>query len=409
MNPSEFKQYVDAACNLLADRGIADVFIGEVRGKLMENPDFTAEQIQYFTDTVYIHYQRSRVAPGEPVGTVAAQSIGEPGTQMTLRTFHYAGVAEFSVTQGLPRLLEIVDARRNPSTPVMDIYLEEEYRGSAARAKEVNQNIEQLRISDISDDVELDLVDMTLMIHLLPEVMAAKNVTIEDIEKKLKKFKKKGDIEVDEDLDQILINPEIEELPKLQKQREKILKTIIKGTRGIKRSAVAKIKNQDTGDDEWIIKTEGSNLAEILKIPGVDIVRTTTNHIHEVEKYLGIEAAREVIIRESNGVLEEQGLDVDIRHLLCMADLMTVSGTIQQIGRHGISGTKQSVLARAAFEVTIKQLINASISGEEEALMGIPENVIIGQLVEAIGTGSIDLMMDMGKCQELMNERMDAQ
>ena len=68
-------------------------------------------------------YERSSVSPGEAVGTVSAQSIGEPGTQMTLRTFHYAGVVELSVPLGLPRLIEIIDAKRTPKNTIMTVYL----------------------------------------------------------------------------------------------------------------------------------------------------------------------------------------------------------------------------------------------------------------------------------------------
>ena len=182
--------------------------------------------------------------------------------------------------------------------------------------------------------------------------------------------------------------------------KEKIAKTLIRGVRQIKRGMIKKENNE-----EWVIQTEGTNFVDVIKIEGVDATRTYSNHIHEIEKNLGIEAAREVIIREATQVLHDQSLDVNIRHLNCMADLMTSSGSIQQIGRHGISGTKESVLARAAFEVTIKQLLQASIAGEEEKLLGIPENVIVGQLVPIIGTGSIDLMMDFTESMKLLAKR----
>ena len=345
--------------------------------------------------------------PGEPVGTVAAQSIGEPGTQMTLRTFHYAGVSEFSVTQGLPRLIEIVDARRNPSTPIMSIFLDEEHRFDKKKARFVHSQIEQIKFDTISSEIEIDLTEYTINISLIDELLEDKNITIEDIKKKLKKFDKKG-IEYDEEYNMIVINPNTEDLQKLQKTKEKISKTLIQGVRGIKRGMIHKQYTDLCPEGEYSIQTEGTNLGDILtKIEGIDKTRTTSNHIHEIEKFLGIEAAREIIIREAVSVLQDQSLDVNIRHLNCMADLMCVSGEIQQIGRHGISGTKTSVLARAAFEVTIKQLINASISGEEEKLQGIPENVIVGQLVPVIGTGSIDLTIDFNEAYKMLNRNVE--
>ena len=321
-------------------------------------------------------------------------------THNTLRTFHYAGVSDFSVTQGLPRLIEIVDARRNPSTPIMTIYLDEKHRYDVEKAKEVHSHIEQIKFETITSEVEIDLTEYSLNLSFIDDLMEDKNITIDDVMKKLKKFKKKGSIEYDEEMDMVIINPDTEDLQKLQKLREKIIKTLIRGVRGIKRGMIKK------EGDEWVIQTEGTNLGDVLiKIEGVDATRTYCNHIHEIEKYLGIEAARQTIIQEAVSVLEDQSLDVNIRHLSSMADLMCVSGQIQQIGRHGISGTKESVLARAAFEVTIKQLINASISGEEEKLMGIPENVIVGQLVPTIGTGSIELTMDFKETMRLLQNR----
>ncbi len=387
---------IDEGLEFLREHGLQDFYLNKVQ-EIITNEDFHGEEIDYFIKEIYTNYKRALVLPGEPVGTVAAQSIGEPGTQMTLRTFHYAGVSEFSVTQGLPRLIELVDARRNPSTPIMSIYLDEEHRHNVKKARKVHSQIEQIKIETITSDAEIDLTEYTLNLSMIPDLMEDKDISYDDILLKLKKYKKKGEIEVDEEMDMVIINPDTEDLQKLQKLKEKVMKTLIRGLRGIKRGMIKK------ENDEWTIQTEGTNLGDVLiKIDGIDATRTYSNHIHEIEKYLGIEAARQTIINEAVSVLEDQSLDVNIRHLNCMADLMCASGSIQQIGRHGISGTKESVLARAAFEVTIKQLINASIAGEEEKLQGIPENVIVGQLVPTIGTGSIDLTMDFAETLRLL-------
>jgi len=393
---------IEKGVEFLKSYGLPDIYLNHVR-ETIEKEGFKDDEIDYFIKEIYTNYKRSLVVPGEPVGTVAAQSIGEPGTQMTLRTFHYAGVSEFSVTQGLPRLIEIVDARRNPSTPIMRIFLDEKHRFDKKKARFVHSQIEQIKFDTISSEIEIDLTEYTINISLIDELLEDKNITIDDIKKKLKKYDKKG-IEYDEEYNMIVINPNTEDLQKLQKTKEKISKTLIQGVRGIKRGMIHKQYTDLCPEGEYSIQTEGTNLGDILtKIEGIDATRTTSNHIHEIEKFLGIEAAREIIIREAVSVLKDQSLDVNIRHLNCMADLMCVSGEIQQIGRHGISGTKTSVLARAAFEVTIKQLINASISGEEEKLQGIPENVIVGQLVPVIGTGSIDLTIDFNEAYKLLN------
>lgn len=396
--------HLEVGLNFLRAHGLQDHYLNQVQ-EIIEKEKFTGEEIDYFVKEIFTNFKRALVLPGEPVGTVAAQSIGEPGTQMTLRTFHYAGVSDFSVTQGLPRLIELVDARRNPSTPIMTIYLDENHRHDIQAAKRVHSLIEQLKIETITSEVEIDLTEYSVNLILIDDLMEDKNVTVDELLKKLSKYKKKGSLDYDEEYNMIILNPETEDLQKLQKMKEKISKTLIRGVRGIKRGMIKKEESQD-GSWEWVIQTEGSNLGDVLtQIEGVDPTRTFCNHIHEIDKYLGIEAARNIIIREAVSVLEDQSLDVNIRHLNCMADLMCSSGKIQQIGRHGISGTKESVLARAAFEVTIKQLIKASISGEEERLQGIPENVIVGQLVPTIGTGSIELTMDFTETARLLSDQ----
>ncbi|TXT63789.1 MAG: DNA-directed RNA polymerase subunit A'' [Promethearchaeota archaeon] len=381
----------------LHEDGIPKDLIDDIRERLSE-VELEEEQLEYLLNKVYINYNNAVVEASEPVGTIAAQSIGEPGTQMTLRTFHYAGVEEFSVTQGLPRLIEIVDARRFPSTPNMTIYLTEEYREEEKEAIKVHNRIEQIRIEQITHDVDLDFVDWNIVINLIPEICERKGIDIDEIPEVLKRYKKKGTIK--REGSSIIIDPGIEDLQKLQKLREKILKKVVKGVRGIKRGLLTPSED----NSEWIIKTEGTNLSGVVQIEGVDAARTVSNHLHEVEKLFGIEAARNLIINEAKSVLEQQGLDVDLRHLLILADLMCSTGTIQSIGRHGISGSKTSVFARAAFEVTVNQLLDAGIYGEEERLLGIPENVIVGQVCP-IGTGRVEIQFDIDKNLELIKNR----
>ena len=389
------KKLEESLQELLND-DIPENLVNAIRKKIKDEP-LEEEQLEYFLNKIYVNYNNAIVETSEPVGTVAAQSIGEPGTQMTLRTFHYAGVEEFSVTQGLPRLIEIVDARRFPSTPQMEVYLEEEYRGTEAKAIEVHNRIEQIRIEQITHDVDLDFVNWNIVLNVIPEICEKKGIDIDEIPDILKRYKKKGTIK--REGNSIIIDPGIEDLQSLQKIREKILKKVVKGIRGIKRGLLTPTEN----NEEWVIKTEGTNLQGVVQIEGVDNTRTFSNHIHEVEKLYGIEAARNMIIKEALKVLEQQGLDVDLRHLLILSDLMCHTGTIQSIGRHGISGSKSSVFARAAFEVTVNQLLDAGLYGEEERLLGIPENVIIGQVCP-IGTGRTKIQFDLDANLEILKK-----
>ncbi len=390
-------KYLEERLKELEGDGIPEDLINKIREKLSEE-ELEKEQLEYLLNKIYINFTNALVETSEPVGTVAAQSIGEPGTQMTLRTFHYAGVEEFSVTQGLPRLIEIVDARRFPSTPQMTIYLEKPYNESEDKAIEVHNRIEQIRIEQITHDVDLDFVNWNIVINLIPEICEKKGIEINEIPEILKRYKKKGTIK--REGTSIIVDPGIEDLQSLQKLREKILKKVVKGIRGVKRGLLTP---SDDGK-EWIIKTEGTNMQSVIQIEGVDVTRTVSNHIHEVEKLYGVEAARQMIILEAQKVLEQQGLDVDLRHLLILSDLMCYSGSIQSIGRHGISGSKSSVFARAAFEVTVNQLLDAGLYGEEERLLGIPENVIVGQ-ISPIGSGRVAVMFDLDANLEILKKK----
>ncbi|MCS7364377.1 MAG: DNA-directed RNA polymerase subunit A'' [archaeon GB-1867-035] len=357
--------------------------IDELKEKLRE-VEVTAEELDEILREVVLAYKRSLVEPGEAVGVVAAQSIGEPGTQMTLRTFHYAGVREFNVTLGLPRLIELVDARRVPSTPMMTVYLDEEHKYDEEKAKEVGRRIETTLIENVTRSVEVDLISGSIILDLDEELMEDKGVDVEFIEKVLKKLKV-GDVIIAGE-NRIILQTDMVDLTKLQKLRDKILSLKLKGIKGIKRIIIRK------EGGEYVIYTEGSNLAAVLKVKGIDPKRVYTNNIYEIAEVLGIEAARNAIIKEAMKVLEEQGLDVDIRHVMLVADIMTLTGRIRQIGRHGVSGEKPSVLARAAFEVTTKHLLEASARGEVDELLGVTENVIVGQPIP-LGTGFVQLLM----------------
>jgi DNA-directed RNA polymerase beta' subunit len=230
--------------------------------------------------------------------------------------------------------------------------------------------------------MNVDLRKDAIKIILDNDRMKALGVTPSDVESVLPEFKKEEDVTYSIGLSEVKdADPE-----NLIRQ---ISLTGIKGIPEIKRV----LTSYERG--EWIIRTDGSNLEDVLLVEGVDPKRTTTNDVHEIAEILGIEAARNSLILEAQSVLREQGLDVDVRHMMLVADIMTSSGAVQQIGRHGISGEKSSVLARAAFELTIQHLVKAAIKGETDPLKGVIENIIVGQSMP-LGTGSVELFMTMG-------------
>jgi len=304
-------------------------------------------------------------------------------THNTMNTFHYAGVAEIDVTQGLPRLIEIVDARKEPDTPMMTVHLEDEYATDREKARDIVWQIEATRILSVGD-ISIDVAGMEVRVDLDPEMLDERNLTVADIAERIDD---ELGTEVREGESSVSFGPSNPSYRELLQLVEELREIVFKGIEGIDRVVIRKEEN-----DEYVLYTEGSEFKKVLRIDGVDSTRTRTNNLHETYKALGIEAARNAVVDEMISTLEEQGLDVDIRHVMLVADAMTTTGDIESIGRHGISGSKSSVLSRAAFEVTVNHLLDAAVHGEDDDLDGVVENVIVGQPI-SIGTGDVDLVV----------------
>ncbi|MEM2555457.1 MAG: DNA-directed RNA polymerase subunit A'', partial [Candidatus Caldarchaeum sp.] len=353
----------------------------ELREELIKaNP--SKEAVDAIVEETVRKYLDSLAEPGDAVGVVTAQSIGEPGTQLTLRTFHFAGVGEQSILKGLPRLIEIVDARRTPSTPIMYIPLEPEYASNLSKARRLAKQIQYTAIGDLISDVVVNYKKSVVEFQLDGKALEAHGVTPKDIEKAIKTL----EASYDASKQVISVKLKEEEFTDIQRIRERVSQVKVKGIRRIKKATVFKEK------EGYVIRTEGSNLREVMDVPGVDWRRVKTNDIYEIMEVLGIEAARQVIVEEAKEVMEDQGLDVDIRHLLLLADMMTVSGSVRQIGRHGVVKLKSSVLARAAYEISVQTLLEAAARGETDRLKGNVERILIGREIP-VGTGMVTLLM----------------
>ena len=338
------------------------------------------KQIEKVVEGSIEQYESNKVDATEAVGVIAAQSIGEPGTQMTMRTFHYAGVAEMNVTLGLPRLIEIVDARRVPKTPIMEVFLEPDISSSQKKALGIANLIEAQAVSQLAK-ISTDITNLRVLIEPDMKILKSRNLPIEELAARIKK---KGRLKSKMTIEKGVITLEEQDVSfkKLYLLEDKISHLMVDGIGNIQRAIVRKEGN------EFVIFTEGSDLKAILEVVGVDPTRTNSNSIHEVAEVLGIEAARIAIANELHKTLSEQGLSVDHRHNMLVSDVMTNNGTVQAIGRHGISGAKVSVLARAAFEITSTHLLQAGLSGESDVLTGVAENIIVGQPVH-LGTGAV--------------------
>jgi len=353
--------------------------------KVVKEKRFNKGQTEKLIEEVYKSYQKSKCEPGETVGIVAAQSISEPATQMTMRTYHFAGSAGVKITYGLPRLIELFDAKREPETPVMTIYLKKSF-DNRETARRMAEEIVEKKISDVTKEVSINLNEGSIEIE--PTDMKRSGTIMNIIKDNIK------DVSIKMKTKKIAVAPKAEiEIKELQKLKTKIMELNVGGIKGISNAVVRR------EEDSWITNTIGSNLEEVFKIKEVDEDRTVTNNIHEVSRILGVEAARNLIIQEALDTMQNQGLDIDIRHVMLVGDIMTMGGDVKSIGRYGIAGAQTSILARAAFEETIKHLVRASIRNEVDNFQGIFENVMIGQVIPS-GTGMFDLIAKFGEEEE---------
>ncbi len=351
--------------------------------KVVEKHSLKKAEAVKLTNLVEERYILAKAEPGEAVGIIAAQSLGEPGTQLTLRTKHYAGAAEVSVGSGIQRVEEIVDGRSKAKYASMIIYIEDDsLKNDPKKLEKFANSLVNVTVGDvvkISEDLEKGKV----LITPDEEMIKARNVEhkelLDKIDKtlKIKLGKRGGSYEVS-----------FKGIPliKTRKALNKLKSVRVQGVRGLEKTLVAE------HEGETVIKTSGTNLKAVLKLPDIDATRTTTNDIKEIAKVLGIEAGRNAIVYELKKVLEDNDILVDIRHITLLADLMTFDGEIRGIVRTGITREKASPFARAAFEETTKHLLDAALGGQSENLQGVVENIIVGQPIK-VGTGIVDLVM----------------
>ncbi len=322
-----------------------------------------------------------KVAPGEAIGVVTAQSFGESSTQMVLNTFHSAGVAEVQVTSGLPRIIEILDARKLPKTPAMEIYLDKNFNNEND-ARTIAEKIKEVKVKEIISDIGIDFG--TKKINITIDNKALKSAHL-SIDKSVEILNEKG-FSVSKKDSGLVLDMHKEDYKAIYKTKEKIKDIILTGIKGVSQVLVV------NRDGDFVILTAGSNLKDVMSVKGVDADRVTTNDLHETAKILGIEAARQLIINEINKVINSQGLAIDSKHAMLVSDTMTASGSVKGITRMGIIGDKNSILAKASFETPIKQFVQATKTGKKDELKSVIENIILNQPVP-VGTGLPGLLV----------------
>ncbi|MCK5234212.1 MAG: DNA-directed RNA polymerase subunit A'' [Candidatus Aenigmarchaeota archaeon] len=373
---------------IVMDESVIQNVLGLYEEKI-DNLDISPKEKTALKIALETRYNKMRYDPGDAVGVVAAQSISEPATQTTLRSYHRAAGAGLNITQGLPRILEIFDARKTPVTPSMKIYLLKEFNVKE-KAVEIASSIKETDLKHIMISDSLDLGSMALEVELDKDIIARLDIVPDKIVSAVKRKVKNVNASVDANKLIFEINKDKVTIKDLQALRFKLRDVHVKGIKGITHCIVEKVS------DEYVLYTLGSNLMKVSKIEGIDTSRLLSNNIFEIAEVLGIEAARNTLVMEITETLRAQGVDTDVRHLLLVADTMTQSGGIQAIGRYGLSGSKSSVLARANFEETIKHLTDAAVYGLSDELNGIVENVMIGKTAK-VGTGLVNIAMKTKK------------
>ncbi len=331
-------------------------------------------------DVTKLHLNE-KLDSGEAIGIVTAQSFGEASTQMVLRTFHMAGVAEMQVTKGLPRLIEIFDARKTPSSPKMEIYLNKEFNDEK-NAKIFAEKIKEITLKEIASEINLDFGDKKIEIVINREGLRQTHSSVKKIVEKLNDL----GFDAKEKVNSIILNANEMTFKEIYKLKVKLKETIISGVKDVKQILVVK------RDRDFVIITLGTNLKELIQMKEVNTDKIISNDFYEVAGIFGIEAARQLLVNEIQDVLKSQGLDIDIRHLKLATDAMTNNGEVKGVTRMGIIAQKSSILARATFETPVKQFVNATIKGSKDELLSVIENIILNQPVP-IGTGLPGLLV----------------
>ncbi|KAM7540246.1 hypothetical protein Aperf_G00000031103 [Anoplocephala perfoliata] len=430
--------------------------------KVIQEYRLSNDALEWVLGEIRTRFQQALIHPGEMVGALAAESLGEPATQMTLNTFHYAGVSAKNVTLGVPRLKEIINVSKRPKTPSMTIFLTGRASKDAEHAKDVVARLEHTTLRKLVDmtsiyydpdpkntvvkedrdwvstyyelpDFNLEAISSWMLrIEFARKQMTGKKLTLEQIADKITtSFGNDLICHIPDDNLKLvmrirIMNSELEQDMKeadstsdkmeddtfLRFIEANLLSDItLQGIPQISKVYMHKPKTTDKQrvivkedgsfgcQPEWILETDGTCLMTVLAQYEVDSTRTVSNDIVEIFEALGIEAVRKAIEVEMHDVISFDGSYVNYRHLALLCDVMTVKGHLMAITRHGINRLDIGALARCSFEETVDVLMEAASHAECDPLQGVSENVMLGQLAK-IGTGSFDLLLDSSKCQE---------
>ena len=386
----------------------AEQFMEDLLSFIAEQPldsGMTERQLSEFIKTCFTKYRKAKTEPGEAVGAVAAQSIGEPATQMTLKTFHFAGVASMNVTLGVPRIKEIINAARTISTPIITAALANDRSEPSARV--VAGRVERTTIGDIAKSIKVvyDVHDVFVQVHFdLAAINSAQlELSLESIREEIvakgalpARLKlKQESIEI-KGKDTLLIRPGSVTTQEslwfdLQLIKSHLAAVPVRGIKQAKRVVINKSATEKGGEEELSLLVEGYGLQEVMNTLGIKGEETVGNHVAEVQAVLGIEAARQIIVGEVLKIMKHHGIGVDNRHVQLLGDCMTNTGDVLGINRFGISKMRQSTLMLASFEKTSDHLFDAAVHSRLDKVEGVSESIIMGNPMQ-VGTGLFKLL-----------------
>jgi DNA-directed RNA polymerase III subunit RPC1 len=361
---------------------------GPLRSRLV---GLTLRQLHTVTSKFWERASRSLVEPGETVGAVTAQSIGEPATQMTLKTFHFAGISSMNITQGVPRMNEIINAAPTISTPIIDIRLTRS--DSVEEAIRMQRSLQVTHLKEVCEEIKevYSQAECFLELRFSPSLLAVCSLSLAEVAAALAAqklgLKRERIKEVGGDRLRIgVAGDKRNEVFELRQLCKSLPESMVKGVKSLRRVLV----NHHQG--AYNLFAEGRGLAAMLESEGVDKVLTRTNHIVEVEEVLGVEAARRSIIDEISSTMNEHGVSIDIRHVYLLSEIMCWRGKVTGFNRYGVDKFKDSTLMLASFEKTTDFLFDAGAMAKLDRLKGCSERIITGRpLIQ--GTGSFDLFV----------------
>lgn len=369
----------------------------------------TATTLRLFIKMCLEKHKKAHVEPGHAVGAVGAQSIGEPGTQMTLKTFHFAGVAGMSITQGVPRIREIINASKKISTPVITCPLLNNEQIEAAKV--VKGRIEKTYVSDvlhfIEDEWRPDRATVILQFDRDAVADMHLGIGLRDIAVAICKQRKLKlqpcDLQLENDRILIRIR-DSSELGAKRTSRSKeesgdmllranFLRRALPGVPISGYQFATRAIIQTSEQSTHTVLVEGYGLRECMTTEGVVSTKTRSNNVMECCDVLGIEAARTTIADEIGEVMGDMGIDP--RHMQLLADVMTYKGEVLGITRFGLAKMRDSVLQLASFEKTPDHLFDAATGMKTDLIEGVSECIIMGQTMR-VGTGGFQLVRRLG-------------